>query len=93
MNPDLNASVTSIEDRATHRIVSTAITKVRYLERQLVGDDGNMRTDVTPDRAEEIIARINDVRQALSWLRIDVDGQWPWAASADETLTRHQRVA
>jgi hypothetical protein len=93
MNPDLNPSSTAIEDRVTHRIVSTALTKLRYLEAELVGDDGHMRRDVTPARAEEIVARINDLRQALGWLQIELDGQWRWPASAEEALTSLQRVA
>ena len=94
MNPDLNPSSTAIEARATRRIVSTAITKVRYLECELIDDDGAMRRDVSSARAEEIIARIDDVRQALRWLQIDLDDQWRWPASADEAPARqHQRVA
>jgi hypothetical protein len=93
MCPNLNPSSTAIEDRATRRIVSTAITRVRYLERQLVDDDGDMRRDVTPARAEEINGRIDDLRAALGWLQIDLDSYWRWPASADEALTPHQRVA
>jgi hypothetical protein len=89
MSTDLNLSSTAVEDRASHRMVSTvmpgpgktaAVTKVRYLERELFDDDGHTRRGVTPARAEEIVASINDLRRCLGWLEIDLDGGWRWPA-------------
>jgi hypothetical protein len=91
MSTDLNPSSTALEDRTSHRMVSTvlpraqktaAVTKVRYLERELFDDNGHIQRAVTPARAEEIVALINDLRQALGWLEIDLDGGWRWPASA-----------
>jgi hypothetical protein len=92
MSIDLNPLSTAVEDRVTHRDDSTvlrraqktsAVTKVRYLERELFDDNGHIRRGVTSARAQEIVAVINDLRQALGWLEIDLDGSWRWPANAD----------
>jgi hypothetical protein len=102
MSTDFNPSSTAVEDRATCRVSSTilagaektaAVTKVRYLERELFDDSGHIRRGVTPARAHEIAARINDMRQALGWLQIGLDGRWRWPASASAALAARQRVA
>ena len=102
MSTDLNPSRTAVEDRVTCRMVSTvlpraektaAVTKVRYLERELFDDGGHIRRGVTPARAEEIVALINNLRQALGWLEIDLDGRWRWPASVGAASTSLQRVA
>ncbi len=102
MSTDLNPSSTAVEVRATYRMISTvltgaeksaAVTKVRYLERELFDDDGHIRRGVIPARAERIAARINDLRRALGWLEIGLDGRWRWPASAGAAFTPRQRVA
>jgi hypothetical protein len=96
MSTDLNPSSTAVEERATYRYVSTelpraqktaAVTKVRYLERELFDDGGHVRRGVSPTRAEETVAQINDLRQALGWLEIDLDGRWRWPANAGVAST------
>ena len=91
MSTDLYPSSTAIEDRATYRSVSpvlpraektAAVTRVRYLERELFDDGGHVRRRISPARAEETVDRINDLRQALGWLEIDLDGRWRWPAGA-----------
>jgi hypothetical protein len=91
MSTDLYPSSTAIEDRATYRSVSpvlpraektAAVTRVRYLERELFDDGGHVRRRISPARAEETVAEINDLRQALGWLEIDLDGRWRWPADA-----------
>jgi hypothetical protein len=66
---------------------------VRYLERELFDDSGHIRRGVTPARAEEIVALINSLRQALGWLEIDLDGRWRWPATAGAASTSGQRAA
>jgi hypothetical protein len=91
MSTSLYPSSTAVEDRATYGSVSpilpqaektAAVTKVRYLERELFDDDGHVRRRISPSRAEETVAQINDLRQALGWLEIDLDGRWRWPADA-----------
>jgi hypothetical protein len=88
---DLSPSSIAVEDRAPDRMVSTvlpraektaAVAKLRYLERELFDDGGHVRRGVTPARAEGIVVLINDLRRALGWLEIDLDGRWRWRASA-----------
>lgn len=102
MSTDLNPSSTAVEGGATYRTISTvlrgaektaAVTKVRYLEGELFDGEGQIRRGVSPAQAEEIAALINDLRQALGWLEIGLDGRWRWPASAGATSTKRQRVA
>ena len=102
MSTDLYPSSTAVEDRATYRVLrsvlapvekTAAVTKVRYLEGELFDDAGHVRRGLTPARADEIVALINNLRQALGWLEIDLDGQWRWPASADSASTSGQQVA
>ena len=48
---------------------------------------------MTPARAEEIAALINDLRRVLGWLEIGLDGQWRWPASAGTAFAERQRIA
>jgi hypothetical protein len=102
MSTDLNPSSTAVEERATYRVSSTllagaektaAVAKVRYLERELFDDSGHIRRGVTRAQAHEIAALINDIRQALGWLQIGLDGRWRWPAGAGAALGERQRVA
>jgi hypothetical protein len=72
---------------STYRLISrvlppaektAAITKVRYLERELFDDSGHIRRRITRATAEEMVVLINDLRNALGWLEIDIDGHWRW---------------
>jgi hypothetical protein len=89
MSTDRNPSSAAVGGRAPYRTASpvlrpadktAAVTKVRYLERELLDDSGHIRKGVTLDRAAEIVAEINDLRQLLGWLQIDLDGRWRWPA-------------
>jgi hypothetical protein len=89
MSTDLNPSSTAVEDPAPHGMVSrvlppadktAAVTKVRYLEGQILDEGGHIRRGVTVARAEEVVGLINDLRQVLGWLQIDLDGRWRWPA-------------
>jgi hypothetical protein len=98
MSTDLNPSSTAVEDRTSHRMVApvlpraektTAVTKVRYLERELFDDDGHLKRGVTPARAEEIVALINGLRHALGWLEINLDGEWRWPTNVGAASPSH----
>jgi hypothetical protein len=87
MTTGLNPATTSITEDSTYRLISTvlppaektaAITKVRYLERELFDDNGHIRRGITRATAEDMVALINDLRHALGWLEIDIDGHWRW---------------
>ena len=79
-------SVAATED-GTYRLISTvlppaektaAITKVRYVERELFDDSGHIRRGINRATADEMVVLINDLRHALGWLEIDLHGQWRW---------------
>jgi hypothetical protein len=72
---------------------TTAITKVRYLERELFDDGGHVRKGVVAAQADEIVGLINDLRRALGWLEVDLDGRGRWPANAARGSTTCQRVA
>jgi hypothetical protein len=72
---------------------TAAVTKVRYLERELFDEDGHIRRGVSPARADEIVGQINDLRQTLGWLEVDVHGKWRWPANAGMRTTSPKRVA
>jgi hypothetical protein len=59
---------------------TAAITRVRYLERKIFDDSGHIRRRTDRATAEEVVGQINDLRHALGWLEIDLDGRWRWPA-------------
>ena len=61
---------------------TAAFTRVRYLERELFDDGGQLRRGVTAARANETVALINHLRRALGWLEIDLDGRWRWPVTS-----------
>jgi hypothetical protein len=63
---------------------TAAFTRVRYLERELFDDSGQLPRGMTPERARETVARINHLRRALGWLEIDVEGRWRWPDESDQ---------
>lgn len=56
---------------------TAAITRVRWLERDRF-DGGPMCRQLSGGGAETVIAELNQLRSALGWLEIDVDGRWRW---------------
>jgi hypothetical protein len=59
---------------------TTAIAEVRYLEGQLFDDDGHVRRRTDRATADRTVTRINELRRALGWLEVDLDGRWRWPA-------------
>ncbi len=72
---------------------TTAITKVRYQERELFDDGGHIRKGVVAVQADEIVGLISDPCRALGWLEVDPDGPGRWPANAARGSTTCQRVA
>jgi hypothetical protein len=56
---------------------TAAIAKVRCLEHDLF-DGGRVCRELTRQRAEAMIAELNQLREVLGWLEIDVEGRWRW---------------
>ncbi len=56
---------------------AAAITRVRWLERDLL-DVGRVCPQLSRHGAEAVIAELNQLRAALGWLEIDMDGRWRW---------------
>jgi hypothetical protein len=89
MTTGFDPASTAATENGTYRLISTtlppaektaAITKVRYLERDLFDDSGHIRRGISRTTAEEMVVLINDLRHALGWLEIDIDGHWRWPA-------------
>ncbi len=57
---------------------TAAVTRVRYLERQVFDDSGRQRRGVTESEVQGQVSQINQLRQLLGWLEIDLLGQWRW---------------
>jgi hypothetical protein len=102
VSTQLNRSSPDVEDQTPDRMVSTAlsiaektaaVTKVQYLERELFDDSGHVQRGLTTVQADQIVTLINDLRHALGWLEIDLDGKWRWPPSAQVESTSRRRVA
>lgn len=88
IGPDISGLVSTALSPADK---TTALTKVRYLERELLDGDGHIRKGVTSARADEIVDLINELRRALGWLEIDLDGRWRWPERARGEARSGQR--
>lgn len=51
-----------------------AIAKVRCIERDLFEGD-RIRRGLGRDAVDEMLSRINDLRSALGWLELDIEGR------------------
>ncbi len=89
MTTDFKSASTAAVENGTDWLISkalppaektAAITKVRYLERELFDESGHIRRGIKRAAAEKKVALINDLRHALGWLEIDIDGHWRWPA-------------
>ena len=68
-----------IESRVMSRADKTAsITRVSYLEQEVFDEGGHIRRGLDRDAVEHTVAMINDLRRALGWLEINLDGRWRW---------------
>jgi hypothetical protein len=56
---------------------TAAVARVRWLEHELL-EDGHVRRRVTQETAQAIVNELNELRGALGWLEIDLEGRWRW---------------
>ena len=68
---------------------TAAVTRVRWLEQQLF-EDGQVRRRITRETAQAIVDELNQLRAALGWLEIDLEGRWRWPDS-DPSRPTHRR--
>ena len=89
MSTDLLTPSTALTGSPAHRSGSSvaspaektaAITRVAYLERDIFDDVGHVRRGLTSEAVEQVVAQINELRFALGWLEINLDGRWRWPA-------------
>jgi hypothetical protein len=59
-----------------------AVIRVNYLERLLFDGDGHHRHDTSPERADELLWTINELRRQLGWLRLDMQHHHCWPDNA-----------
>lgn len=57
---------------------SAAITKVNDLERLLFDGDGRLRRHTSPERADELLSAINDLRRQIGWLGLNLQHHHCW---------------
>lgn len=67
----------------TPRQKVAAVSKVRCLEHDLFEGE-RPRRELSSDQVRDIVARINELRTALGWLEIDLDGQLLWPHLAED---------
>ena len=75
LHPSVGTSVDP--NNLTRRQRVGAVAKVRCLEHQLFDGD-RVRRSLSRHTAECVVAQINELRRALGWLEIDLEGHWRW---------------
>lgn len=79
LHPSVGLSVNPAMMTAPQKVA--AVAKVRCLEHDLFDGD-RVRRALSRDQAEHLVAQINDLRTALGWLEVNVDGKWRWPQAA-----------
>lgn len=75
LHPSVSTSVSPSGLDARQKVA--AVAKVRCLEHDLFEGDRVSRA-LSRSEAKAVVAEINELRRALGWLEIDLDGQWRW---------------
>ncbi|HET6875071.1 MAG TPA: hypothetical protein VFH70_09845 [Acidimicrobiales bacterium] len=75
LHPSVGLSLNPTTMTAPQKVAAVAM--VRCLERDLLDGD-RVRRALSRDQAEHLVIRINDLRTALGWLEINLDGKWRW---------------
>jgi hypothetical protein len=75
LHPSVGLSVDPARMTATQKVA--AVARVRCLEHDLFAGDRICRT-MKRDEAEQLVAKVNELRRALGWLEINPDGKWRW---------------
>ena len=82
MRTECMASSTDLDCKAQPTLgpaqKAAAVTRVRYLERQVFDGSGRQRRSITESQVEGLVTQINQLRHVLGWLEIDLHGQWRW---------------
>ncbi|HEX4863193.1 MAG TPA: hypothetical protein VFV02_03920 [Acidimicrobiales bacterium] len=61
---------------------SAAVTRVVCLERLLFDGSGHPRRRISPERADELLCAINQLRRQLGWLCLNMQRQLCWPDDA-----------
>ena len=80
LHPSVGTSVAPTS--MTPRQKVAAVAKVRCLEHTLFEGD-RVNRSLSRRHAEAIVAEVNELRRALGWLEIDLDGHWRWPHGFD----------
>ena len=75
LHPSVGTSVSPANLDARQKVA--AVAKVRCLEHDLFEGDRVSRS-LSRVAAKAMVAEINELRRALGWLEIDLNGQWRW---------------
>jgi hypothetical protein len=82
MNPMATSTRTTAAPHAQATLCrperSAAITRVDRLERLLFDGNGHPRRRINPERADELLCAINQLRRQLGWLSLDMQHQYCW---------------
>jgi hypothetical protein len=65
----------------TARQKVAAVAKVRCLEHDLF-DGERVRRELSRSDVEDLVGRLNELRRALGWLEVDLDGRLRWPHQA-----------
>lgn len=75
LHPSVGLSVDPTRMTASQKVAAVAM--VRCLEHDLFDGDRVCRA-LSREQAEGLVAKINELRKALGWLEINLDGKWRW---------------
>lgn len=75
LHPSVGLSVDPKRMTAAQKVA--AVATVRCLEHDLFDGD-RIRRALSRDQVEHLVVKINNLRAALGWLEIDLDGKWRW---------------
>jgi hypothetical protein len=59
---------------------TATITRVSCMEHDVFDESGHVRRGFSRSEVEDTVAQVNDMRRALGWLEINLDGRWRWPA-------------
>ena len=84
LHPSVGMSVDP--DNMSRRQRVAAVAKVRCLEHKLFDGD-RVNRSLSRQSAERIVGQINELRGALGWLEVDLEGHWRWPHDRQQTTT------
>lgn len=75
LHPSVGLAVDPAAMTASQKVA--AVAKVRCLEHDLF-DGERVRRGLSRQEAEAIVGQLNELRRALGWLEVDLEGHWRW---------------